>query len=139
MRRLWEFLHKTYMRNPKAFSLDPLQNWPILPTKSGKLAPVSKGKVILDLTRSDSWSPGQAHVTTLLRKLKCPEVNVNLISNKGTWDVSDILKSRVSYPNSSQDILKVLDHMMKEGNISNYLSENEKICMLQFFQDDLTT
>ena len=139
MRRLWEFLHKTYLRDPEAFSLDPLQNWPILPTKSGKLAPVSKGKVILDLTRSDSWSPGQAHVTTLLRKLKCPEVNVNLISNKGTWDVSDILKSRVSYPNSSQDILKVLDHMMKEGNISNYLSENEKICMLQFFQDDLTT
>ena len=139
MRRLWEFLYKTYMRNPKAFSLDPLQNWPILPTKSGKLAPVSKGKVILDLTRSDSWSPGQEHVTTLLRKLKCPEVNVNLISDDGRWDVSDILKSRVSYPNSPQDVLKVLDHLMKDGDISNFLSENDKIYMLQFFQDDLTT
>ena len=139
MQRLWEFLHKTYLRNPEAFSLDPLQNWPILPTKSGKLAPVSKGKVILDLTRSDSWSSGQELVTTLLRKLKCPEVNINLISDNGRWDVSDILKSRVSYPNSSQDILKVLDHLMKEGDISNFLSENDKIYMLQFFQDDLTT
>ena len=139
MQRLWEFLHKTYLRNPEAFSLDPLQNWPILPTKSGKLAPVSKGKVILDLTRSDSWSPGQERVTTLLRKLKRPEVNINLISDNGRWDVSDILKSHVSYINSSQDILKVLDHLMKEGNISNFLSENEKIYMLQFFQDDLTT
>ena len=139
MQRLWEFFHKTYLRKPEAFSLDPLQNWPILPTKSGKLAPVSKGKVILDLTRSDSWSPGQELVTTLLEKLKCPEVNINLISNNGRWDVSDILKSRVSYPNSSQDILKVLDHLMKEGDISNFLSENDKIYMLQFFQDDLTT
>ena len=139
MQRLWEFFHKTYLRKPEAFSLDPLQNWPILPTKSGKLAPVSKGKVILDLTRSDSWSSGQELVTTLLRKLKCPEVNINLISDNGRWDVSDILKSRVSYPNSSQDILKVLDHLMKEGDISNFLSENDKIYMLQFFQDDLTT
>ena len=139
MQRLWEFLHKTYQRKHEAFSLDPLKNWPILPTKSGKLAPVSKGKVILDLTRSDSWSPGQERVATLLRKLKCPEVNVNLISNNGRWDVSDILKSRVSYPNSSQDVLKVLDHLIKEDDISNILSENEKIYMLQFFQDDLTT
>ena len=139
MQRLWEFLHKTQLKTPKVFSLDPLHNWPILPTKSGKLAPVFKGKIILDLTPSDSWSPGQEHVATLLKKLKCPEVDVDLISGNGRWKVSDILKSRVSYPNSSQDVLKVLDHLMKEGDISNILCDDEKICILQLFQDDLTT
>ena len=139
MQRLWEFLHKTQLKTPKAFSLDPLQNWPILPTKSGKLAPVFKGKIILDLTPSDSWSPGQEHVATLLKKLKCPEVDVDLISGNGRWKVSDILKSHVSYPNSPQDVLKVLDHLMKEDDISNILFDDEKICMLQLFQDDLTT
>ncbi|XP_022789409.1 sacsin-like [Stylophora pistillata] len=139
MQRLWEFLHNTQLKTPNTFSLDPLQNWPILPTKSGKLAPLSKGKVILDLTRSDSWSPGQEHVAALLRKLNCPEVNVDLISGNGRRNVSDILKAYVSYPNSSQDTLKVLDHLMREGDISNILFDHEKICMLQFFQDDLTT
>ena len=139
LQRLWEFLYKTHQKTPKTFSLGPIQNWPILPTQSGKLAPVSEGKIILDLTPSDSWSSGQERVVGLLRKLRCPEVNVNLISSNGRWDVSPILKSHVSYPNSSQDILKVLDHVIKESDISGCLSENEMISMLQFLQDDVTT
>ena len=139
LQRLWEFLSKIHKKSEKTISLDPLGKWPILPTLSGKLAPVSRGKVILDLTTSDSWSPGQRRVVTLLQKLKCHEVDEKLISSNGRWDVSTILKPYLSYPNSSQDILRVLDYLMSEGDISGCLSGDEMISMLQFFQDDVTS
>ena len=136
---LWEFLSKIHNKAPDTFSLEPLRKWPILPTQTGKLAPVSKGKVILDLTTSEAWSPGQEHVITLLRKLKCHEVDTELITRDGRWDVSPILKPHLSYPNSSQDILKVLDHLMNEADISGCLFEDEMISILQFLQDDITS
>ena len=139
LQRLWEFLFKIHKRTEETISLDPLGKWPILPTLSGKLAPVSRGKVILDLTTSDSWSPGQRRVVTLLRKVKCHEVDEKLITRDGRWDVSTILKPYLSYPNSSQDTLRVLDHLMNEGDISGCLSEDEMVSMLQFFQDDVTS
>ena len=133
---LWEFIVKTHDKDSKTFSLEPLNRWPILPTQSGMLAPISKGKAILDLTTSESWSSGQRNVVKLLRKLKCHEVDDKLISNDGRWNVSLILKPCLSQPNSTQDILKVLDHLMKETDISGSLSENEMISILQFLQED---
>ncbi|KAJ7369509.1 hypothetical protein OS493_038428 [Desmophyllum pertusum] len=132
-------LFKDPQKGPKTFSLDPVSKWPILPTKLKMLAPVSKGKVILDLTPSDSWSPGQKRVVTLLSKLNCHEVDVELIRCDGKRDVSPILKRYLSYPNSSQDVLKVLDHLMNEADISGCLSEDEMLSMLQFLQEDVTS
>ena len=138
LQRLWEFLFKIHKKT-ETFSLEPLGKWPILPTLSGMLAPVSRGKVILDLTTSDSWSPGQRRVVALLRKLKCHEVDKKLITSKGRWDVSTIVKPHLSYPNSSQDILRVLDHLMNECDISGCLSEDEMVSVLQFLQEDVTS
>ena len=139
LQRLWEFLFKIHKKAADTFSLDPLGKWPILPTLSVRLAPVFRGKVILDLTTSDSWSPGQRRVVTLLQKLKCHEVDAKFITSNGRWDVSPILKPHLSYPNSPQDVLRVLDHLMKEGDISGCLSEDEMVSMLQFFQDDVAS
>ena len=139
LQRLWEFIFKIHRKDPKTFSLDPLSKWPILPTQSGMLAPVSKGKVILDLSTSESWSPGQKNVVELLRKLKCHEVDSRLISSDGRWDVSPILKLHLARPNSSEDILKVLDHLMKETDISGSLSREEMISILLFLQDDVNS
>ena len=137
LQRLWEFIIKIHTKSPTTFSLDPLSKWPVLPTQSGRLAPISKGKVILDLTTPDSWSPGQTHVVKLLRKLKCYEVDAKLMSSDGRWDISPILKPRLSQPNSSKDVLKVLDHLMKETDISGSLSEDDMISILQFLQGDV--
>ena len=133
---LWEFIVKIHDKDSKTFSLEPLNRWPILPSQSGMLAPMSKGKAILDLTTSDAWSSGQRNVVKLLRKLKCHEVDDKLISSDGRWNVSLILKSCLSQPNSTQDIVKVLDHLMKETDISGSLSEDEMISILQFLQED---
>ena len=139
LRRLWEFIIKAHKKNPKAFSLDPLSKWPVLPTKSGKLAPLSKGKVILDLTNPETWSSGQEHVVSLLRTLNCQEVDAELISNSDTQDVSPIFKQHLSQPNSSGDILSVLDHVMKETDISGKLSGDDMTSILQFLQEDVTS
>ena len=139
LKRLWEFLFTIQKKAEGTISLDPLEKWPIFPTLSGKLAPVSRGKVILDLTTSDPWSPGQRRVVTLLQKLKCHEVDLTLITSNGSWDVSPILKPYLSYPNSPQGVLRVLDHLMNESNISHCLSEDEILSMLQFFQEGVTS
>jgi len=136
---LWKFIVKNHEKDPKTFSLDPLSKWAILPTQSGMLAPIFKGKVILDLTTSESWPAGQKHVVKLLQKLKCHEVDAELISSGGTWKVSPILKPRLSQPNSTEDVLKVLDHLMKEKNISGSLSEDEMTSILQYLQEDVNS
>ena len=139
LRRLWEFIIKAHKKNPTAFSLDPLSKWPVLPTKSGKLAPLSKGKVILDLTNPETWSSGQEHVVRLLLTLNCQEVDAKRISSSDTQDVSPIFKQYLSQPNSSEDILSVLDHVMKETDISGKLSGDDMISILQFLQEDVTS
>ena len=136
LQRLWEFIVKEHKKSSDV-TLDPLRNWPILPTTSGMLAPVCKGKVILDLTPSDSWSSNQKTIVACLRKLKCHEIDVTMISDKGRWDVSAVLKRYLAYPNSSKDILNVLAFLMKETNLSGILSENEMLSILQFLQEDL--
>ena len=139
LQRMWEFITKVHRKSPETFSLDPLSTWPVIPTKSGKLAPLSKGKVILDLTTPDSWSSGQKHVVELLRTLKCHEVDAKLISSDGRWDIPLAVKQRLSQPNSSEDVLTVLDHLMKETDISGRLSEDDMISILQFLQEDVTS
>ena len=139
LQRVWEFIIKVHRKSPKTFSLDPLSKWPVIPTKSRKLAPLSKGKVILDLTTPESWSPGQKHVMELLCTLKCHEVDAKLISSDGRWDIPPSVKQYLSQPNSSEDILRVLDHLMKETNISGRLTENDMISILQFLQEDVTS
>ena len=139
LQRVWEFIIKVHRKSPTTFSLDPLSEWPVIPTKSRKLAPLSKGKVILDLTTPESWSPGQKHVMELLCTLKCHEVDAKLISSDGRWDIPPAVKQYLSQPNSTEDILRVLDHLMKETNISGRLTENDMISILQFLQEDVTS
>ena len=136
---LWKFIVNNHEKDQKTFSLDPLSKWAILPTQAGLLAPVFKAKVILDLTSSESWSAGQKHVVELLQKLKCHEVDAELITSGGRWNVSPILKPRLSQPNSTEDILKVLDHLMKEKDISGSLSEDEMISILRYVQEDVNS
>ena len=137
LKLLWDFIFKSYRKDPESFSLDPLMKWPVLPTQSGRLAPVSKGKVVLDLSSPESWSSGQKQVAGVLQKLKCPEIDIDLISSEGRMNLSPILKPWLSQPHSSKDVLKVLDHLMTETDISNSLSENEMISILRFLQDDV--
>ena len=124
-------------RSPNKFSLNPLDQWPVVPTLSGMLSAVSKGKVILDLTSEETWSAGQTNVVRLLRKLGCHEVDSKLIGGDGLRDLSPILKPYLSQPNCCKDVLRVLDHLMEQKSICGSLSEDEMVMILQFLQEDV--
>ena len=134
---LWKFIFDIYLEDRNKFSLNPLDQWPVVPTLSGMLSPVSKGKVILDLTSEETWSAGQRKVVQLLRKLGCHEVDAKLMDGTGVRDLSPILKPYLSQPNSCEDVLRVLDHQMKQKNISCILSEDEVVVILQFLQEEV--
>ena len=134
---LWKFIFDIYREDWNKFSLKPLEQWPVVPTLSGMLSPVSKGKVILDLTSEETWSARQRKVVRLLRKLGCHEVDAKLTNCNGVRDLSPLLKPYLSQPNSCRDVLRVLDHQMKQTNISGILSEDEVVVILQFLQEDV--
>ena len=134
---LWKLIFEIHHENPNKFSLNPLDHWPVVPTLSGMLSAVSKGKVILDLTSEETWSAGQRNVVRLLRKLGCHEVDAKLIDGDGLMDLSPILKPYLSQPNSCEDVLRVLDHLMEQKSICDSLSEDEMVVILQFLQEDV--
>ncbi|XP_074631582.1 sacsin-like [Acropora palmata] len=134
---LWKFIFVIYREDPNKFSLNPLDQWPVVPTLSGMLSAVSKGKVILDLTSEETWSAGQKNVVRLLRKLGCHEVDSKLIGGDGLRDLSPILKPYLSQPNCCKDVLRVLDHLMEQKSICGSLFEDEMIMVLQFLQEDV--
>ena len=136
---LWKFIFHIYLKDPSKFSLSPLDQWPVVPTLSGMLSAVSKGKVILDLTSEETWSAGQRNVVRLLRKLGCHEVDAKLIDGDGLMDLSPILKPCLSQPNSCEDVLRVLDHLMEQNSICGSLSEDEMVVILQFIQEDVSS
>ena len=134
---LWKFIFHIYHKDPDKFSLNPLGQWPVLPTLSGMLSAVSKAKVILDLSSEETWSAGQRNVIRLLRKLGCHEVDAKLIDGDGLMDLSPILKRWLSQPNSCEDVLRVLDHLMEQNSICGNLFEDEMVVILQFIQEDV--
>ena len=134
---LWKFIFHIYGKDPDKFSLNPLDQWPVVPTLSGMLSPVSKGKVILDLSSEETWSAGQRRVVWLLCKLGCHEVDAKLINGDGLMDFSPILKRCLSQPNSCKDVLRVLDHLMEQNSICGSLCQDEMVVILQFIQEDV--
>ena len=138
LERLWEFLFKENRKSPNVL-LDALFKWPIVPTTSGMLAPISKGKAVLDLTPSDLWFSSQKRVVDLLRKLRCHEFDLAMVNGNGIHDVSIIIKKYLAHPNSAKDVLSALDFLMNETDISGILSEDEMLSILQFLQDDITS
>ena len=129
MERLWEFLCVDTKSSERL--LDPLGPWPLLPTSSGQLVPIALAKKVLDLSPSDSWSPQQYMVVTILRKLSCQEVNREIVKE------TRVLKSYVAVPHKPEDVIAVLEHQVKEHTVSGLLNKDERIYLLEFFQSDI--
>ena len=73
-RRLWEFLEKNSQRG-KGDALDPLREWPIIPTTCGKLVTVNNAKTVLDMKQSKTENAHGKKVRKILEKLICPSLN----------------------------------------------------------------
>ena len=165
--RLWEYLQSHADSNPKeeAMSLEPLNEWPIIPTTCGKLVAISGAKTVFDMTETGTETDSQKKVREILRQLKCPLLdnditrgkprespkhkkkedteNVQLAEEAST--ASTKLLSRqaavtdpyVAHPHKVADVLRVLDHMRRTGILNvSVLPADEIHEMLKFFQDE---
>ena len=140
---LWKLIYTSYQECQASFNANAddardvllvLEDWPILPTTSGTLAPLTLGKTILDL----SGLVYDNKLTGILRKLGCPEVDFSVMPDVDKTEMSQILSPHLARPHSRQDLMTVLEYVSKKENITSKLSENEILQLLRFIQEDVT-
>ncbi|XP_031565981.1 sacsin-like [Actinia tenebrosa] len=141
---LWKLIHKTFQdrkvsyhkRDECAKILRPIEDWPILPTSTETLVSIAFGKTVLDLT---THGPENEKLVTILRKLGCAELDFSILPGLETLDLSQLVSTYLAKPNSRLDLVSVLEHLMKEKDISEVLEDNEILVLFNFLQEDVTT
>lgn len=114
----------------------PLEDWPIIPTSSGALVSIAFGKTVLALT---SHEDGNEALIRSLKKLGCGELDFSALPDLDAPELPQMLGPYLARPNSKLDLLAVLEHLMRERNISENLNDSEIMVLLSFLQEDVTT
>ncbi|KAK3750028.1 hypothetical protein QZH41_008668 [Actinostola sp. cb2023] len=141
---LWKLIYKIFTERQKLFFkkndsakiLRPLEDWPIIPTSSGALVSISFGKTVLDLTSRENE---EDDLVKILRKLGCAELDFSVLPGLDTPELSQILSPYLARPHSKLDLVAVLEHLMKERDISEKLDDSEILVLFTFLQEDVTT
>ena len=140
--RLWQLLgrllaNKEQDKNQTCDStLEELKEWPIFPTTNGRIVSLHQAKFVLDLSVQDVWSPTQLKVAHALEKLKCPQIDLDIVCCKSKATASALVRNYVAQPNQPQHVLRVLEHEMSVRSIAGELDEEAIFLLLQFFQED---
>ena len=141
---LWELIVNTYQERQSNFednedaseTLRPLDDWPILPTSKGTLAPLSLGKTVLDLS---SRIHDDDRMVRILCKLGSSQIDFSVLTMATREEASVIVSSYLAKPYSRQDVISVLHYLSKEDNFHCDLSQREITTLLRFLQEDVTT
>eukprot|EP00058_Branchiostoma_floridae_P003789 XP_002589277.1 hypothetical protein BRAFLDRAFT_102519 [Branchiostoma floridae] len=122
---LWEFL---CVGASNEQSLQPIKHWQIIPSTRPSLFSLASAKMTFTTnTRAPST------VLNILEKLQCPFVNDCLLGGGLT-----IVHRSLASPTSSEDVLTVLEGVMKEGhNLEGILKEQESSYLLVHIQRDI--
>lgn len=140
---LWQLIYTSYQECQASLNasaddardvLHVLEDWPILPTTCGTLAPLTLGKTILDL----SGLVYNDKISGILRKLGCPEIDYSVMPNVDKTELSQILTAHLARPHSRQDLLTVLQFVSTTKDIGSTLTESEILQLLRFIQEDVT-
>ena len=116
-KRLWELLENDAKPEPgeKNVSLDPLVDWPIIPTACGKLVTIGNGKSVLDMSESRTENILGKNVRKILKAKNCPCLREHIAKSfREKFEPtqrSSVLDPYVAHPYSSADVLHVLDYM----------------------------
>ena len=138
---LWEMIQATYRERQSSFEdesniLRPFENWPVIPTTKGTLAPVSLGKTVLDV------SPriyDDDRMVRILCKLGSAEFDFGVLSKLSKDDVLQIVSPYLAKPYSRQDVITVLHYLSKANEFHCDLLQCEIVTLLRFLQEDTTT
>jgi sacsin len=160
-KRFWDFL-ENYAKpeHKKDFvSLKCLSEWPVIPTKCGKLVMIRDAKTVLDMTASGTELSEQLNVREFLSNLKCPVLHKDITFNDGHSSATNhiskddtatdksskkglerktaVTDPYVAHPHNVVDVLTVLHHMLKISKLDlSGIQEEEIRNFLQFVQDN---
>jgi len=107
---LWEMIITTYQERQSSFedredaseTLRPLEDWPIIPTSNGTLAPVSLGKTVLDLS---TRIYDEDRMVRILCKLGSAQLDFTVLPRLNKDDASLIVSTHLAKPYSRQDVI----------------------------------
>ena len=137
-KHLWDCLQNC-TKPGKPFTLECLSEWPVIPTKCGKLVTIGEAKFVLDMTTTGTESTAQINVRKFLSNLECPELNRKITisekySSSGRRAITD---SYVAHPHNVGDVLLVLHYMLRTSKLDlSKVREDEIRHFLQFVQDN---
>ena len=135
--RLWKFLNLAIQPEYNEVSIsdflvNSLGEYPIVPTKDGKLATVKMAKSVLAVTNK-AGNVIQKQVAKILESLACPFLDES-ITEKAS---SSVVLPLVADPHRVSDVLHVLDYMHStEAFDMSKLDEKEINILLEFIQED---
>lgn len=141
---LWEMIITTYQERQSSFedredateTLRPLEDWPIIPTSNGTLAPVSLGKTVLDLS---TRIYDEDRMVRILCKLGSAQLDFTVLPRINKDDVSLIVSPHLAKPYSRQDVTSILHYLSKGDAFKCELAQAEIVTLLRFLQEDVTT
>lgn len=141
---LWELIQTTYQERQSSFedkedaseTLRPLEDWPIIPTSSGTLAPVSLGKTVLDLS---TRIYDEDRMVRILCKLGSAQLDFTVLPRINKDEASLIVSPHLAKPYSRQDVISVLHYLSKGDDFKCELGQGEIVTLLRFLQEDVTT
>nr|XP_006815605.1 PREDICTED: sacsin-like [Saccoglossus kowalevskii] len=70
--------------------IEPIQQWPIIPTSKGMFVSPSQGKTVLSLSKYEESLSLQSKVIDFLRKVGCPEVKFDLLDKDKATSLSKV-------------------------------------------------
>ncbi|XP_078349603.1 sacsin-like isoform X1 [Oculina patagonica] len=141
---LWELIVTTYQERQSSFedkedaseTLRPLEDWPIVPTSNGTLAPVSLGKTVLDLS---TRIYDEDRMVRILCKLGSAQLDFTVLPRINKDEASLIVSPHLAKPYSRQDVISALHYLSKGEDFKCDLGQGEIVTLLRFLQEDVTT
>ena len=135
---LWDCLQNC-AKPGKPLPLEYLSEWPVIPTKCGKLMTIREAKFVFDMTTTGTESSAQVKVRTFLSNIECPVLNKEITLNEkhSSFKWGAITDPYVAHPHKVRDVLIVLRQMLKTSKLDlSKVHEDEIRHLLQYVQDN---
>lgn len=141
---LWELIILTYKERQSSFedkedpseTLRPLEDWPIIPTSNGTLAPLSLSKTVLDLS---TRIYNEDRLVRILCKVGSAQLDFSVLPKVDKDEASLIASPHLAKPYSRQDVISVIHYLSKGDDFKCELGQGEIVTLLRFLQEDVTT
>ncbi|XP_071785165.1 sacsin-like [Asterias amurensis] len=131
---MWKFINsETDVENAKS-CLQPIQEWPLFPTTTGKLVSPAMSKTLLFF---DGFcdTPTRERVAEVLKKLGVPDLSMKHMPPPPRSDLVGLLRKYLALPVNQEMVVDVIKFMMATDSEIGNLSPIESNTLLQYLQE----